>query len=120
MRDLLLFLIYLATNLATLTLTSAAKRSTEAKFVNSTAVTVSEALKVAISVLMIWAAQRSSSLGELLATVSTTLFGNPAELLKICVPALLYTIQNNIIYVALNHIDAVTYAAARLEPTSRR
>lgn len=109
MRELLLFCIYLATNLATLLVTAAAKRSTETKFINSTAVTVGEAIKVAISVLMIWAAQRSRSPGELLATISTTLFGNPTELLKVCVPALLYTIQNNIIYVALNHIDTVTF-----------
>ena len=108
MLAVLLFLIYLGTNLGTLLLASAMQKR-KTRFVNSTAVTVSEAIKAALSVLMIWAAQRSNSLGELAATVASTLFSNPAEIARVCVPALLYTIQNNVIYVALQHLDAVTF-----------
>ncbi|GAX28156.1 solute carrier family 35 (UDP-sugar transporter), member A1/2/3 [Fistulifera solaris] len=33
----------------------------------------------------------------------------PVELLKLCVPSFLYTIQNNLLYLALSHLDAATY-----------
>lgn len=33
----------------------------------------------------------------------------PTELLKLCVPSFLYTIQNNLLYLALSHLDAATY-----------
>ena len=33
----------------------------------------------------------------------------PDQLARVAVPALLYTIQNNIIYAALSHLDAVTF-----------
>jgi UDP-sugar transporter A1/2/3 len=33
----------------------------------------------------------------------------PVELFKLCVPSFLYTIQNNLLYLALSHLDAATY-----------
>ena len=33
----------------------------------------------------------------------------PDQMLRVAVPSLLYTIQNNVIYAALGHLDAVTF-----------
>jgi UDP-sugar transporter A1/2/3 len=34
---------------------------------------------------------------------------SPREMMKLCVPSLLYTVQNNLLYVALTNLDAATY-----------
>jgi len=105
----LCFCLYLATNLGALLLASASQRA-PTRYINSTAVTLSEVLKVAVSVLAIYAEARG--LGGAARTVLATLLGSPAELLRVCVPALLYTIQNNVIYAALAHLDAVSFQMA--------
>jgi UDP-sugar transporter A1/2/3 len=33
----------------------------------------------------------------------------PDEMMKISVPSLVYTVQNNLLYFALSHLDAATY-----------
>ena len=60
MLALVLFLLYLGVNLTTLQVAAAAQQQ-QSRFLNSTAVTLSEAIKGAISVLMIWAARGSGS-----------------------------------------------------------
>lgn len=35
--------------------------------------------------------------------------GSPFEMLKLCVPSILYTVQNNLLYLALTNLDAATY-----------
>lgn len=34
---------------------------------------------------------------------------NPVDTMKICVPSLLYVIQNNLLYLSASHLDAATY-----------
>ena len=107
----LLFCIYLATNLTSLLLASAAQKK-KTKFINSTAVAVSEAVKCAMSVLLIWLSKKGGNAQSVLATVHQALFADLLELLKVCIPAMLYLIQNNVIYTALAHLDAVTFQIA--------
>ena len=40
---------------------------------------------------------------------NNALFGDPVETLKIWVPALIYSLQNNLYYVALTHLESTTY-----------
>ena len=36
-------------------------------------------------------------------------FSQPLEILKLSVPSFLYTVQNNLLYYALSHLDAATF-----------
>ena len=36
-------------------------------------------------------------------------WASPNEMLKLCVPSFLYTVQNNLLYLALTNLDAATY-----------
>lgn len=43
------------------------------------------------------------------AALYRTIIVNKIDTLKVCVPALLYVIQNNLLYLAAQHLDAATY-----------
>ena len=36
-------------------------------------------------------------------------FGNPLDMLKLLVPSICYTIQNNVLYVAIGNLDAAVF-----------
>ena len=101
-----LFCLYLGINLGALLLAAQSQREPR-RYLNSTAVTLSEILKLATSILAIYANSRSG--GSATRQVAHTIFGQPDQMLRVAVPALLYTIQNNIIYAALSHLDAVSF-----------
>ncbi|CAB3398604.1 unnamed protein product [Caenorhabditis bovis] len=41
--------------------------------------------------------------------LKTSIVDNKSETLKVCVPALIYTLQNNLYYIALSHLEATTF-----------
>lgn len=45
----------------------------------------------------------------LVQALNNDVFSKPMELVKTSVPSLLYTIQNNLLYFALSHLDACTF-----------
>jgi UDP-sugar transporter A1/2/3 len=103
------FGVYLSVQLAGLLLASASQRQRqETHCLNSTAVTLSEVIKVVVSLIGIAATERLM-LGGLMRAVYQTLLREPQQLLKAAVPALLYTIQNNVIYASLASLDALTF-----------
>ena len=74
-------------------------------YLASTAVFLMEAMKLFICFLVIAYQSGSSFLKDLYHhTVQS-----PLEVLKLCVPSLLYTVQNNLLYLALTNLDAATY-----------
>ena len=101
-----LFFIYLSVNLGALLLAAQSQRQPRS-YLNSTAVTLSEILKLLTSIAAIRASAPSARAA--LATVVRVVFRMPDQMLRVAMPALLYTIQNNIIYAALSHVDAVTF-----------
>jgi len=101
-----LFAGYVGVNLTNLRL-AAASQQQKARYINSTAVALSEVFKSITCVLSIAATEKS--LKAAAAAVLQTFLSHPSELFKVAIPAALYTVQNNVIYYALSHIDAVTF-----------
>jgi hypothetical protein len=77
-------------------------------YLASTAVFLMECMKLVICLFVI--AYQAGQAGEsLLAELNQHIIHSPMEILKLCVPSLLYTIQNNLLYLALTNLDAATY-----------
>ncbi|KAL7567562.1 hypothetical protein ACA910_016978 [Epithemia clementina (nom. ined.)] len=74
-------------------------------YLASTAVFVMEVMKLIICLLVI-AVQAN---GALLRELHIHVIQSPLEIVKLTVPSLLYTIQNNLLYLALTNLDAATY-----------
>jgi multidrug transporter EmrE-like cation transporter len=76
-------------------------------YLSSAAVFMAEALKLPYCVLMV--ARVGGGFRGLLALVRSEITGHPAETFKCAVPALAYTIQGNLLFLALSNLDAPTY-----------
>lgn len=74
-------------------------------YLASTAVFVMEVMKLIICLLVV--AVQSS--GALFRELYVHVVQSPMEIAKLTVPSLLYTIQNNLLYLALTNLDAATY-----------
>ena len=74
-------------------------------YLASTAVFIMEAMKLAICCIVI--AYQSG--GNLFWELKVNVLGAPMEILKLCVPSFLYTVQNNLLYLALTNLDPATY-----------
>jgi hypothetical protein len=77
----------------------------EPLYLASTAVFIMEVMKLVICCAVI--AYQSG--GALLSELNTHVINSPMELLKLSVPSFLYTVQNNLLYLALTNLDAATY-----------
>ncbi|KAL7489689.1 hypothetical protein ACHAW6_015377 [Cyclotella cf. meneghiniana] len=76
-------------------------------YLASTAVFMMEISKFALCILVIfWEKQ---SLRGLANEIHKHTVGSPEEMIKLCVPSFLYTVQNNLLYLALTNLDAATY-----------
>lgn len=83
-------------------------------YIASTAVVFAEIFKVLACVVIIFHRSRyrwSIFVGQL----RDEIWSKPLETLKLAVPSGLYTIQNNLLYVALSNLDAATYQVSRHE-----
>ncbi|KAL3910831.1 MAG: hypothetical protein SGILL_007535, partial [Bacillariaceae sp.] len=81
------------------------KPDDEPLYLASTAVFVMEVMKLVICCFVI--AYQSG--GNLLSELNTHVLQSPIELAKLSVPSFLYTVQNNLLYLALTNLDAATY-----------
>jgi len=102
----LLFATYLGVNLGALLLAAQSQQQPR-RYLNSTAVTLSELMKLVMSLIAMRTAAPSSQAA--LRVVYRAVISSPEQFMHVAFPALLYTIQNNIIYAALGHLDVLTF-----------
>nr|XP_022904230.1 UDP-galactose translocator [Onthophagus taurus] len=76
-------------------------------FLSSTAVLMSELVKLITCLCIVYI--QSGGIVGLLTSLRDTIIHQPMDTFKICVPSLLYIIQNNLLYVSASHLDAATY-----------
>ena len=76
-------------------------------FFSTTAIVCQEIVKIIFSVLFLYF--ETFSLRDLCTQISTQILNNISDSIKTGVPALLYTIQNNLIYLAISNLDAGVY-----------
>lgn len=72
------------------------------------AVLISEVVKL-LTCLVIVFFEEGHSAKKFVNALHTTVIKNYMDTLKICVPSVLYVIQNNLLYLSASHLDAATY-----------
>eukprot|EP01137_Pigoraptor_chileana_P011603 Opistho-2@62723 len=76
-------------------------------YISSTAVVMAEVMKLATCLAII--VKEQGGISGLVRTLQDDIIGKPRETLMVGVPALLYTIQNNLLYVAVSNLEAATF-----------
>ena len=77
-------------------------------YIATTLILVSELIKFGFCLLLLLF-QKSGSLHQVLKTVLSEVVYKPWETAKLAIPSSLYTIQNNLILLALSSLDAATF-----------
>ncbi|XP_064848337.1 UDP-N-acetylglucosamine transporter-like isoform X2 [Oncorhynchus masou masou] len=77
-------------------------------YLASSAVVLAELLKILICLLLIFYDHNFSFL-VLNRVLKEEILNKPMETLKLAIPSGIYTLQNNLLYVALSNLDAATY-----------
>uniref|UniRef100_A0A2K6KZV1 Solute carrier family 35 member A3 n=1 Tax=Rhinopithecus bieti TaxID=61621 RepID=A0A2K6KZV1_RHIBE len=78
------------------------------RYLSSTAVVVAELLKIMACILLVYK-ESKCSLRALNRVLHDEILNKPMETLKLAIPSGIYTLQNNLLYVALSNLDAATY-----------
>ncbi|KAI1305929.1 UDP-N-acetylglucosamine transporter [Halotydeus destructor] len=99
-------LVTLTVQNAALNITMRMARTQKDLFISSTAVIMSELIKILSCLVMVAFDEGSPRKG--LSAIKTHILGKPVDTLKVAVPSILYYIQNNLIYVGATHLDAAT------------
>ncbi|KAM5163316.1 CMP-sialic acid transporter [Mantella aurantiaca] len=90
----------------TVTLRYSRTVTTEMYF-STTAVCVTEVIKLLLSVIIL--AKETGSSSRLISSLRENVLGSPVEMLKLAIPSLVYALQNNMAFVALSNLDAAVY-----------
>ncbi|XP_037029947.1 UDP-N-acetylglucosamine transporter [Bradysia coprophila] len=77
-------------------------------FLSSTAVVMSEFVKLLTCLVLVFH-EEGQDVNRFVTALHTTIVKNPVDTFKICVPSLVYIIQNNLLYLSASHLDAATY-----------
>uniref|UniRef100_A0A3Q2ZLH5 Solute carrier family 35 member A3a n=1 Tax=Kryptolebias marmoratus TaxID=37003 RepID=A0A3Q2ZLH5_KRYMA len=78
------------------------------RYLASSAVVVAEVMKIIACVLLVFK-EHSYSMRALNSILRQEILHKPVETLKLAIPSGIYTLQNNLLYVALSNLDAATY-----------
>uniref|UniRef100_A0A3Q3VQ74 Uncharacterized protein n=1 Tax=Mola mola TaxID=94237 RepID=A0A3Q3VQ74_MOLML len=78
------------------------------RYLASSAVVLAEVMKILTCVLLVFK-EHNYSLRALNSVLRQEILYKPIETLKLAIPSGIYTLQNNLLYVALSNLDAATY-----------
>uniref|UniRef100_A0A4X2K0R1 Solute carrier family 35 member A3 n=1 Tax=Vombatus ursinus TaxID=29139 RepID=A0A4X2K0R1_VOMUR len=78
------------------------------RYLSSTAVVIAELLKIIACIILVYKDSKCS-LRALNRVLHDEILNKPMETLKLAIPSGIYTLQNNLLYVALSNLDAATY-----------
>ncbi|KAI5610450.1 UDP-N-acetylglucosamine transporter, partial [Silurus asotus] len=95
----------------TLVLTMRYSRTLQAdgpRYLASSAVVLAELLKILTCICLV-CKEHSYSVRALSSVLRQEIIHKPLETLKLAIPSGIYTLQNNLLYVALSNLDAATY-----------
>lgn len=104
----LVVLIVLTTALVLLLRYSRTMKMDGPRYLSSTAVMVAECLKFFTCLVVLFLQNRSSPTSFRI-VIDREILQKPGETMKVAVPAILYVIQNNLLFLALSNLDAATY-----------
>eukprot|EP00057_Strongylocentrotus_purpuratus_P007654 XP_011662128.1 PREDICTED: UDP-N-acetylglucosamine transporter [Strongylocentrotus purpuratus] len=95
----------------TLVLTMRYSRTVESegpRYLSSTAVVMAECMKIVACILLVYF-QEGETIEGFTKVIREEIINSPMDCLKLAIPAGLYTLQNNLLFLALSHLDAATY-----------
>nr|AKN21637.1 slc35a-1 [Schmidtea mediterranea] len=104
----LVLLIFQTTALVLIMRYSRMESGTSKKYISSTAVFMAEIIKL-FTCISIICFQNQFKFKDTFNIIKSEIVGNYEDTLKLSVPSALYTIQNNLLYIALSNLDAATY-----------
>ncbi|KAH7646341.1 UDP-N-acetylglucosamine transporter [Dermatophagoides farinae] len=100
-------LVTLTIQNASLTLFMRAAKTQKESFISSTAVIMAELLKLLTCIFMVYR-DEGKCLRKTFVVIKKIVINQPMDTLKVAVPAIVYYVQNNLIYVAATHLDPAT------------
>ncbi|XP_068158502.1 UDP-N-acetylglucosamine transporter isoform X2 [Drosophila tropicalis] len=77
-------------------------------FLSSTAVLMAEFAKLITCLILVFN-EEGKDAQKFVRSLHKSIIANPMDTLKVCVPSLVYIVQNNLLYVSASHLDAATY-----------
>jgi UDP-sugar transporter A1/2/3 len=78
--------------------------------VDSTIVLITEIIR--LSICCIHVILRNQSVTKAFTDIFSVFTNNKKETVKVCVPALVYVVQNNLYFFALKHLDATMFSVS--------
>ncbi|XP_019733377.1 solute carrier family 35 member A3b isoform X2 [Hippocampus comes] len=78
------------------------------RYLTSSAVVSAEVIKIIICTLLVLM-EKNFSVRAMNQLLTEEILSKPLETMKLAIPAGIYTLQNNLLYVALSNLDATTY-----------
>ncbi len=78
-------------------------------FISSTAVLMSEAVKLVVCLALIFFTEEGAKVRGFLENLRVNLFTDWRDNLLIGVPGIIYAVQNNLIYIAVSHLNASVF-----------
>lgn len=76
-------------------------------YFSSTAVFLAEVVKLLVTLVVIFF--QCGNLREFVLFLINNLLTNPMATIKLSVPSVLYVIQNNLVYIAMTHLESTTF-----------